>query len=522
MFRKEPCNRSLHSFIECRQNLYIEISTFDLYALQQVLSSIGERCQEFLNDDYNDPQNLKSFKADIDWLMNQLIRGSQQKQDPFLRLVNKQDIEQDSSKSIIGELADRKPRIAIIDDQPAVGQYICQSLEDFVLNVDYYDSIDAFLIREKADPVDLIVLDVVMPDVTQEEVFEFATDMIKDGVKVISCSATFTFETRLLAVRANVSDYIVKPVNTYVLVEKIAKTLQLQRKKRYHVVIVDDQEVMGEFYKTILEETGCIVTFFSNAKDLFMVLDDIDPDMFLLDLIMPEVDGLEVARMIRQEHKFDFAPILFITGEDSIQGRLAAIDAGADDVILKSSSTQAITQQVSTRLDRASEVKAFVSRDPLTGVLNHGQIVEKANQTLRNSKKNKVQSAIAVIDADHFKQVNDKYGHLSGDKVLTSLGQLLSNSIKDTDFVGRYGGEEFVIVFHQCNLKEAAKRIQTIKNIFAKMRFQSSSGEFSVTFSGGVCNLSDYDNIQESLSMADKALYKAKENGRNKVIAYKA
>lgn len=491
-----------------------------MYALQQVLSSIGERCEEFLDSDTSDKQNLKSFKADIDWLMNQLIRGSKQQQDPFLKLVNKDNLF-NTVKSSSQSLKDNNPRVVVIDDQPAVGKYICGSLEDFIIDVEYYCSIDDFQNRVNQHTVDLILLDVVMPDITQEQVFDFASKMVKEGVKVISCSSTFNFETRLLAVRANVSDYIVKPVNTYVLVEKIAKTLQLQKKRDYRIVIVDDQEVMGEFYKTVLEETGCQVTFFMSAKDMFLVLDDINPDMFLLDLMMPDVSGIEVARMIRQEHKFDFAPILFITGEESVSERLKAIDAGADDVISKTTGTEAITQQVLTRLNRASETKAFVSRDPLTGVLNHGQIVETATHVLRLSKQRNTLSSMAVIDADKFKLVNDKYGHLAGDKVLTALGQLLSNSIDDKTTVGRYGGEEFVIVFKDCTVEDAAEKVQKIKNQFGKIEFKARNEKFNVTFSAGVCSLTDYDNVQASMAMADKALYKAKEKGRNKVIAFK-
>jgi diguanylate cyclase (GGDEF)-like protein len=278
---------------------------------------------------------------------------------------------------------------------------------------------------------------------------------------------------------------------------------------------------MGTFYKTMLEQVGCDVTFFASAQELFTVLDDLAPDMFLLDMMMPDVDGLEVAQMIRQEHKFDFAPILFITGDEQVESRLAAIDAGADDVISKMTPIKTITHQILTRLARASKVSAFVAKDALTGVLNHSQIVERANQTIRSLNRRNSQATIAVIDVDHFKRVNDNHGHIVGDKVLCALGQLLSNSVRETDIVGRYGGEEFVIVFDDCSVDDAANKVQLIKDIFGSMRFQGNNAEFIVTFSAGLVDLGSFDSVMPAIAAADKALYKAKHDGRNKVVKYK-
>jgi diguanylate cyclase (GGDEF)-like protein len=238
-------------------------------------------------------------------------------------------------------------------------------------------------------------------------------------------------------------------------------------------------------------------------------------------MMMPGVDGLEVARMIRQEHKFDFSPILFITGDELVETRLAAIDAGADDVISKSTAVNIITHQILTRLARASKVSAFVAKDALTGVLNHSQIVEQVNQTMRTTKRRKSKSTIVVIDVDHFKKVNDNYGHVVGDKVLCALGQLLANSIRETDTVGRYGGEEFVIVFEDCDVDDGANKVQLIKDAFSKMRFGTNDKEFGVTFSAGLINLGSFDNVMPAIAAADKALYKAKSDGRNRVVKYK-
>jgi diguanylate cyclase (GGDEF)-like protein len=520
-FRREKEKQSLTNFYIACNELSQDIATFALYALQQVMTSMSESAEAGLND----KKDSKELIKEVDWLMNQLIRGSHEEKDPFMNesLTGSFDefLHQQMSAHTSRINRVSKPSIAIIDDQLSVAQSLAKTLEDFSLDVSYFTSIEGFNKVKDEVKADLVLLDIIMPGVNETEVFAFAAELVASGIKVISCSATFTFESRLLAVRAKVSDYVVKPVNTYLLVEKIGRALSLQKSRNYQMVIVDDQETMGTFYKTMLEQVGCNVTFFESAEALFKVLDDLAPDMFLLDMMMPDVDGLEVAQMIRQEHKFDFAPIIFITGDEQIENRLAAIDAGADDVITKSTPIQTITHQILTRLDRASKVSAYVAKDALTGVLNHSQIVERTNQTIRSSMRRKSQATIAVIDVDWFKKVNDSYGHIAGDKVLCALGQLLANSVRETDLVGRYGGEEFVIVFDDCNVDDAANKMQLMKDVFSNMRFLSGKKEFQVTFSAGLVNLNAFDSVMPAIGAADKALYKAKRDGRNKVVKYK-
>lgn len=520
-FRKNKNKDELTHFYFACNSLLQEISRYKLLPLQQVIKSMSETANAGLNNKKEDKDLIK----EIDWLINQLIRGSHEENDPFLDLKKSKsddgflDQQLSARPSSINRTA--KPNIVVIDDQLSVAQSLAKTLEDFALNVSYFTSIEGFKKEQKSIKVDLVLLDIVMPNVTEEEVFDFAKDLVLQGIKVISCSSKFTFESRLLAVRANVSDYAVKPVNTYSLVEKIGRALGLHQSRKYHIVIVDDQETMGAFYKAMLEHVGCDVTFFDSATSLFETLDDLSPDMFLLDMMMPDVNGLEVAKMIRQEHKFDFAPIIFITGDDLVENRLAAIDAGAEDVISKSTPVKTITHQVLTRLARASKVSAFVAKDALTGVLNHSQIVERTNQCIRSTQRRNSKAALVVIDVDLFKKVNDTYGHVAGDKVLCALGQLLAHSVRETDIVGRYGGEEFVIVFEDCDVDDGANKVQLVKDVFSKMRFGSGDKEFNVTFSAGLVDLGSFDNVMPAIAAADKALYKAKSDGRNRVIKYK-
>lgn len=515
--RKHKDGQSLQDFLNICETSREAALTEKFSALVSAIDSIALTIEKNSNLD----QDPKRLIKEVDWLMNQLIKSSQESNSLFVGSASTNTPAQ--SNKIVSKLTSRskeRPSVVVIDDQASVATVLCKTLEDFGLSSCHFIGIKEFLAAQDTISVDLILLDIVMPDVTQQQVFEFASDMVRQGIKVISCSSTFTFETRLMAVRAGVCDYVVKPVNSYVLVEKIGRAFGLQGDRKHKVVLVDDQETMGSFYKTMLEQVGCEVTYFPTATELFDNIDDLAPDMFLLDMLMPNVDGLEVARMLRQEHKLDFAPILFLTADEEVENRLAALDAGADDVISKSSSVSVIVRQLLTRLERAAQVRAFVAKDPLTGVLNHGQIVETANQSIRLAARRKQPASLAVIDVDHFKNVNDTRGHVTGDKVLCALGQMLASSVRETDKVGRYGGEEFVIIFEDCSAQDAVKKTQMIKDKFGGLDFNSDTGTFNVTFSAGIVELTNFDTIMPAIAVADKALYQAKELGRNRVIEY--
>lgn len=520
-YRRTKDKQALREFYHNCHSLSQEVSTFTLYALKQVLSALLANVKAGLTDD-KDP---KTLIEEIDWLMNQLIRGNNEAVDPFLRPGPANEYEAYLMRNVntpTGKLErTRKPNVVIIDDQLSVAQALSKTLQDFSINAQYFTSIAAYQEAQSNINVDLILLDVVMPNIEMQEVFTFATKMVDNGIKVISCSAQFSFEARLMAVRAKVSDYVVKPINSYMLVEKIGRALGYQKHHRYHVVLIDDQQTITSFYRTMLERFGCDVTVYHKAEQMFADLDRLNPDLFLLDIMMPDVNGLEVAGLLRQENKFDFAPILFLTSDEQLSSRVAAIEAGADDVINKAAPLDNVASQIITRLQRAAKMRAFISKDPLTGVLNHGQIVDNANNAIRHAARRKANTALAMIDVDQFKAVNDKHGHIVGDRVLFALGQLLSNSVRENDSVGRYGGEEFIVIFEDCSIDDAYKKITQIKDVFTSLKFGNEKSSFSVTFSAGIVDLISFNNVMAAISGADKGLYHAKQGGRNKVVQYK-
>ena len=163
-------------------------------------------------------------------------------------------------------------------------------------------------------------------------------------------------------------------------------------------------------------------------------------------------------------------------------------------------------------------LRSFMVRDSLTGLLNHTAIKDLLEGEVAGTIRLKKPLSFAMIDIDHFKQVNDSYGHPVGDRVIKSLARLLKQRLRTSDLVGRYGGEEFAVVLVDADRMTAMKVLDTIRNDFSQLRHLAGGIEFSVTFSCGIADVSQFPDATKLSDAADKALYKAKHAGRNRVM----
>jgi diguanylate cyclase (GGDEF)-like protein len=493
------------------------IQTLSLHDLQNILLGISKACLAIESQEHN----FSHRSADIDALMNKLISNAQKTPNPLLIENNKifsLNTVDDNNKTPAKQR--KRMAIAVVDDERSTGMATAALIAEFNFDVEYFVCIADLSNKLAKRDFDLVLLDITMPDISTDQVFDFASILSQRGIKVISYSGLFNFDIRLAAVRAGVSDFIVKPTSILGIIEKINRVLHLRKTRDYSIVYIDDQKSMGEFYQTILEDAKCEVHFMDSVEQMFNVLDDIHPDLFLLDMNMPEVNGLEAAKMIRQQKQFDFTPIVFLTADGQLQTKLAALDSGADDVIDKSTPPAIVIELLLTRLRRSMAIREFVSKDSLTGVLNHGQIMEAAMTSFRLAQRQKSDVSIAMLDLDRFKVVNDTFGHAAGDKVLSGLGQLLCRSLRDTDYIGRYGGEEFMLVLVGVTPQEFIQKLIAIKDAFAQLDFEFKEQKFRCTFSVGIANLADNDSLPIAVNQADQALYNSKSEGRNLVTIY--
>jgi diguanylate cyclase (GGDEF)-like protein len=472
-------------------------------------------CEEKIN-------SLKSVAPFIDRHMNSMIEASRNTPNPLLVLKEvspplNELREAQIYKEEMTPQSYRNIKIALIDDNQNTSEVNAKLLAGFGFTIKQFNSIQLFEKTLEQSTFNLVLIDSDNSTNSIEQMFAFAAKLKELNTDVFILSSSSSFENRLSAVRSKVNEYLLKPINITNLVSKIRKNFKIDLIRPYRILILDDQALVGSFYKTLLEDEHVEVLAISKAELIMTELESFHPDVFLLDMQMPNISGLEIARLLRQQAKYDYVPIIFLTSDDDIKTKLEVLECGADDVIPKNTPPNLIVQQVDSRIQRGQEIRYLASRDSLTGVLNHGQIMEAAAHTFRLASRHQQPAVIVMIDLDHFKGVNDKYGHLSGDKVLISLGQLLLQSVRDTDYVGRYGGEEFMVVFSNAVSSIIESKMDKILTAFLHINYTVDQQSFNCSFSAGLASSIHHEKLSELISSADAALYRAKDAGRSQI-----
>lgn len=323
--------------------------------------------------------------------------------------------------------------------------------------------------------------------------------------------------TRLRAVRAGSIAFLQKPVDTFYLTKKLELACGFSPTEPFRILIVDDSESLAEYYRLILQGAGMIASAISNPLLAMDAMIEFQPDLLLLDIYMPEVSGIELAAVLRQEPRYTHIPIIFLSSEEDKFKQLAALSLGGDDFLTKPILPQHLVAAVKSRAERAGILSSYMMRDSLTGLLNHSNILHQLEIELTRALRHDLPLLFVMLDIDHFKKVNDKYGHSMGDKVLKKLSELLLTRLRKTDYVGRYGGEEFAIIMTDTTKEDCSALLNDLRELFYRSPFKSGGIEFHVSFSAGVAGFPELTAAPALIEAADQALYRAKQNGRNKI-----
>ncbi len=487
-----------------------------------VLSDMLGLIEEEIAPYENHINSIKRVIPFIEHHMSSMIESSRKKPNPLIVLketsVPLDELRsQQQKKEKTRTWSYLEIKIATVNENEVTSAVNAKFLAGFGFRIRQFNSIEALEEVLEQHTFNLVLIDTDSTTDRAEKMFAFAAKLKSVDTDVFILSSSNSFENRLAAVRSHVNEYLLKPINITILVSKIRKNFKIDTIRPYRILLLDDQALVGTFYKTLLEDEGVEVLAISQAESIMTELESFNPDVFLLDLQMPNISGLEVAKLLRQQAKYDYIPIIFLTADDNINTKLEILQCGADDVIPKSTLSNLIVQQIDSRIQRGQEIRNLASRDSLTGVLNHGQIMDAAANALRLASRQQKPTVLVMIDLDNFKMVNDKYGHLSGDKVLISLGQLLLQSIRDTDYVGRYGGEEFMVVFSDTDFNVIETKINDILTAFLQINYTVYEQSFYCSFSAGLASSTHHEKLSELISSADAALYKAKDAGRSQV-----
>jgi diguanylate cyclase (GGDEF)-like protein len=338
-------------------------------------------------------------------------------------------------------------------------------------------------------------------------------------VPTIYYSNSNVFECRLRAVRSGGEGFFTKPIEPLALAERIEELINKRQPKNYRILIIDDDIDTATYYATVLKNVGMQVEVLNDPTAVLELLASFRPELILMDVYMPRCDGVEIFKLIRQDRSYLDVPIVFLSSEKDQKKQLDAIRVGADDFLSKPVAPEFLVTAVATRAERYRALRGLVTRDGLTGLFNHSAIKENLISTLAVAGRNTSTTSLAMIDLDNFKLVNDTYGHQVGDQVLKTLSHILKKRLRKSDVVGRYGGEEFIVIFPNTDESTAASVLDQVREAFLHVLHYSSAGEFTACFSAGVAATQSSNNSDELIAIADAALYNAKRTGKNRVVA---
>lgn len=330
------------------------------------------------------------------------------------------------------------------------------------------------------------------------------------------------FEQKVEAVRCGADAHFELPLQRGSLMHRVKQAVGKLRSAAPRVLYVEDDPFHAAFVSAVLGAAGNEVRVCAKAAHFEQELTSFRPELVLMDVHFEgDISGYDLARYLRQDERYAATPVLFFTTSAETEGRLKSMQAGGDDFIVKPASAELLRLAVSTRIERARLLKSMLERDGLTGLLNHSAFLDRAKVALAEVERYPAEKkALVMIDIDHFKGVNDRFGHAMGDRVLASLGALLRRRLRQTDAVGRYGGEEFGIVLHHLNGNEAMALIERLLAEFRAIEHVlPGGGKFRVTFSAGVGVADPAEDIDSWKKRVDDALYVAKRSGRNRVSA---
>jgi diguanylate cyclase (GGDEF)-like protein len=301
------------------------------------------------------------------------------------------------------------------------------------------------------------------------------------------------------------------------------------------LLVVDDEQSILDLLRRRLEALGCEVTVLSGGSQVAATVREKMPDLVLLDVMMPDVDGFTVCQALKQDPQVRDIPVVLMTARTEVDSRIKGLEMGAHDYVTKPFETAELLARVRAALrvkalqDELREANKLLERlatsDPLTDLPNRRTFDEQIFLAIERSRRTGQTVSVIMLDLDHFKQINDTHGHQVGDEALRQVAHIMAGRRRVTDLVARYGGEEFVWVLPGAAPEAATEVAEWLRRTVEEAALETQRGTIKLTVSAGI---STYDPAAHGpgspellLESADQALREAKEKGRNRVV-YKA
>jgi diguanylate cyclase (GGDEF)-like protein len=395
-------------------------------------------------------------------------------------------------------------KILIIEDNEIYSKLLKKNIDKYLVFAQS-DVIKSFS-ELKNNPLkyDLYLCDYILPDAPNGEHIDYILDKGKEVIVLTQYEKEF----KEASFKEKIIDYIVK--DDFHTIEYLIRFIKrLYKNRNLNVLVVDDSNSMRKYLRRFLEKIAFNVFDACNGAEALNIINENDIDLVITDLNMPVMDGEELLINIREKFSMSDLPVIILSSNNQNQKFLKTLKLGANDFLQKPFLKEELILRVNNLLEvyeNMKKIKKQAQIDPLTGAYNR-LFLENLLEKVFNVNQTK---SIVMLDIDHFKKINDTYGHQIGDEVLKHFVNTIKATIRKTDFVIRYGGEEFLIYMPDTSKEEAMIVLYKIrKNLTAVNGIE-------YTFSAGIAD--EGETLSEMIKIADERLYCAKRSGRNKII----
>ncbi|MDP2808403.1 MAG: response regulator [bacterium] len=448
---------------------------------------------------------------------------------------------------------DPKPKVLVADDEPTIVNFFIAALSDQGYEIE--SAVNGAQAVEKALSFlpDVILLDVVMPELNGYQVTEkLKANPATSGIPIILVTGLGSVDDKVKGLESGADDFLTKPFNLQELLARVHSLIKLKKlqdqlkelsgrqpapvhiKKvlssyRSHILIVEDDERITNICKSILGAGGYVVDIAPDGEEAQKYLRAAIPDLILLDLMLPGINGLDLLKQLKEDSVTKDIPVIIITALSDLKTKVKSFYMGVDDYLVKPVNSLELLARVKANIRKhmaQQELKYSLDEtfqqsitDPLTGLYNRHYLSTVMDRELALFKRHGRMFSLMIMDIDNFKSINDNLGHLSGDQVLTGAARILKDEIRTSDLAVRYGGDEFIVVFSDTKEDQAMVIAQRIREAVEQKKFIEGK-EQKASVSIGLTQASEQDNSGEDIiKRADDAMYQAKRAGKNRVVS---
>jgi diguanylate cyclase (GGDEF)-like protein len=410
-------------------------------------------------------------------------------------------------------------RILIVEDNKTLAKLLAKKVESSLkYEVDIAYKLSEAKLFLKKYKYFIALLDVNLPDAPDGEIVDY---VLSKGVRSIILSANIDKDFRKKMLAKNIIDYVNKGgVND---INYIIQTLQrLEKNQNHKVLVVDDSMVFRNQMKTMLENLFYqVITVAHGEEALGMLNSHLNISMVITDYNMPVMDGLELTNEIRKNYNKTELCIIAISSNNDEEINAMFLKQGANDYIKKPFSKEEFSCRINNSIESLENIQYITNhanRDFLTGLYNRRYFFQNMNEYMEDIKSSGERFAIAMLDIDFFKKINDTHGHDVGDRVIVAISEVLRSNTNYRDIVARFGGEEFCIVLKNINQYSVPEILEKLRQEVEDFVFiLDDENKIKFTISIGASYHDDSDSLEETINQADMNLYSAKQNGRNQI-----